>query len=63
VTVETMRFEACAGFRASDGDEFVCSCGWLDEDHVDVIGELEAARAARQRRLPRPVAIPERQAS
>ena len=54
----TVRFEACAGFRASDADELVCSCGWLEEDHVELVGELAAARVARQRRRPRPSSCP-----
>ncbi len=66
--VETVRFEACAGFRASDEDEFVCSCGWLEPDHgeqdqFEPAGELAAARVARRQRRPRPVVLPERRAS
>jgi hypothetical protein len=60
---ETVRFEACAGFRSSDEDELVCACGWVEDDHHEWAGELALARAARQRRRPRPVSLPERRAS
>jgi hypothetical protein len=60
---ETVRFEACAGFRSSDEDELACACGWVEDDHHEWAGELALDWAARQRRRPRPVSLPERRAS
>jgi hypothetical protein len=57
------RFEACVTFGASNEDELACSCGWLEEDHHQLAGELAAVRLARQRRRPRRVVLPERRAS
>jgi hypothetical protein len=30
---DSVRFEACATFRAGD-DTGCCSCGWLEDDHA-----------------------------
>jgi hypothetical protein len=56
-TDTTVWFEACAEFRPV-ADHFVCTCGWLDDDHVPAPAMVLAMRA----RPPR-VAIPERRAS
>jgi hypothetical protein len=62
-TNDTMRFEVCAAFRASDEDEWACRCGWFEEDHHHAVGELAVARAARRYRRRPPVVVPERRAS
>ncbi|MDQ1431312.1 MAG: hypothetical protein QOF40_1914 [Actinomycetota bacterium] len=54
---DSVRFEACATFRAGD-DASLCACGWLEDDH--------ASRApARIRHFPRrrPAHVLARQAS
>jgi hypothetical protein len=40
---DSVRFEACATFRGTDGE--LCECGWLDSDHAGVM--------VSRRRMPR----------
>jgi hypothetical protein len=45
---DSVRFEACATFRApspGDGAAEVCECGWLEADHAGVV--------VSRRRMPR----------
>jgi hypothetical protein len=55
----TVTFEACTEFRPGHHDLLVCSCGWLEHDHV--IETLAVVRPVR-RRGPQ-ITLPERRAS
>jgi hypothetical protein len=47
---DSVRFEACATFRAGlDGE--LCECGWLEADHTAVVGRRQFA-GRRPRRRP-----------
>jgi hypothetical protein len=57
------RFESCTAFEPADDASPVCTCGWLDADHLDhpdLVG-LAPVLPVRGRR-PR-VKLPERRAS
>ena len=55
----TVSFEACPAFRPGHEDLLVCSCGWLEDDHV-----IEAlAVVTPVRRRPPQITLPERRAS
>jgi hypothetical protein len=57
---DSVRFEACAAFRAGD-DPALCACGWLEDDH-----DRAATRGVnRVRQFPRrrPTRVPQRRAS
>ena len=43
-------FEACSSFHASPDDLFVCTCGWLEDDHRDDPRQPGAVRVIRRRR-------------
>ena len=47
---DSVRFEACATYRGTDGD--LCECGWLEPEHA---GVLVSRRRMPRRRLPVPV--------
>ncbi len=47
---DSVRFEACATFRGTDGD--LCECGWLETEHA---GVLVSRRRMPRRRQPVPV--------
>jgi hypothetical protein len=55
----TVTFEACTEFRGSLDDLFVCSCGWLEHDHV--VEVLAVVTPVRHRRPQ--ITLPERRAS
>ena len=58
-TSSTSSFEACPVFRPGHEDLLVCSCGWLEDDHV-----LEALAVVTPVRRCRPqITLPERRAS
>ena len=40
---DSVRFEACATYRGTDGD--LCECGWLETEHAGVL--------VSRRRMPR----------
>jgi hypothetical protein len=44
---ESVRFEACATFRAGE-DSGLCACGWLEDDHT-----ARATTGGRMRHFPR----------
>jgi hypothetical protein len=56
---DSVRFEACATFRASE-DTGLCACGWLEDDHASRV-----AATGRIRHFPRrrPARVLVRQAS
>jgi len=57
---ESVRFEACSGFRG-ESDPLVCGCGWLEDEHA---ASAEPASLVFTRRLrPRAVRLAERRAS
>jgi hypothetical protein len=47
---DSVRFEACATYRGTDGD--LCECGWLETEHA---GVLVTRRRMPRRRQPVPV--------
>jgi hypothetical protein len=55
----TITFEACTEFRGSHDDLLVCSCGWLEDDHV--VETLAVVTPVRRRRPQ--ITLPERRAS
>lgn len=44
---DSVRFEACATFRGTDGE--LCECGWLESDHEPAVGRRQF-RGRRPRR-------------
>jgi hypothetical protein len=60
---DSVRFEPCTGFRPS-ADLLVCQCGWLEDDHPEVLAASVSLPLGRlRRRARRTVAMPERRAS
>ena len=45
---DSVRFEACATFRGTDGE--LCECGWLEADHVAASGRRHFAGLRPRRR-------------
>lgn len=49
---DSVRFEACATFRAGD-DAGLCGCGWLEDDHAARPATVGRIRHFPRRRLER----------
>jgi hypothetical protein len=47
---DSVRFEACPGFRGGDAE--VCECGWLEADHAPVASRVSRRRIPRRRLQP-----------
>jgi hypothetical protein len=49
---DSVRFEACATFRAAE-DPSLCACGWLEDDHATRVAPAARVRHFPRRRPPR----------